>query len=123
MQVALGFDEHVKITMVSRKSTEEVLHIFHVDDVVHQSKSRRIVSAGEIGHLPGRLLGRFGPKLHALGVQSTKRTVMFFSPPTAPRTFIEEDPIEPLRRLAQFRQEMVVIVIIRWSGLREVREE
>ncbi len=123
LQVALGFDEHVEITMVCRKPTEEVLYIFHVDDVVHQAKSRRIVSAGEIGHLPGHLLGRFGPKLHALCVQSAKRTVMFFPPPTAPRTFVQEDPIEPLRRLAQFRQQMVVVVIVGRTGLRKVREK
>src|SRR4029077_1685100 len=123
MQVALGFDEHIKVAVVSCKSTEEVLHIFHVDDVVHQSKSHRIVSAGKIGHLPRPLLGRFGAKLHALRIQSTKRTVMFFSPPTAARTFVEEDSVEPLCGLPQLSKKMIVIIIIGWAGLREVREE
>src|SRR6266850_2474657 len=87
------------------------------------TKRNRTVSAGEIGNLPGHFLRRFGPKLHALCVQSTKCTVMFFPPPTAPRTFVEQDPIEPLRRLPQLRQEMVVIVIVGWTGFRKVREE
>ena len=41
---------------------------------------------------------------------------MFFPPPTAPRTFVEEDPIQPLCRLPQLSQKMIVIVIIGRAG-------
>ena len=57
LEIALGFDEHIEVAMVCRESTKEVLHIFQIDDVVHQAESRRIVAAGEMRHFPSHLLG------------------------------------------------------------------
>src|SRR5688572_28199681 len=49
--------------------------------------------------------------------------MMLFTPPAAARALVEKNPIEPQRRLAEFSQQTVVIVVVRGAGLGEVREQ
>ena len=45
LQIALGFDEDIEIAAVFGKRAEEILDIFHVDDIVDETKARRVVAA------------------------------------------------------------------------------
>ena len=124
VEIALCFDEDIEIATVRRKFAEEVLDVFHVDDVVDQSKSRRVVAAGEVCHFPGDLFRRFGPKLHALRIQTAERAMMLLAPPTSARSFIQQNAIQtPVCISAQFRQQMVIVVIVRRAGLDKIGEE
>ena len=100
VKIALRLDEDVEIAMVRRKFPEELVDVGHVNDVVDQSESGRVIAMGQVCHFLGDLVGRFGPKLHALRIEAAKRAMVLFPPPTTTRTFIQENAIEPLSRTA-----------------------
>jgi hypothetical protein len=42
---------------------------------------------------------------------------MLLAPPTAARAFVQKDAIKPLGCVTQLSQQIIVIVIIGWTGL------
>ena len=93
MEIAFRFDEDVQIAMLLGEFTEKLLDVLHIDDVVDQSESCGVIAMRQVCHFLGDLLGRFGPKLHILGVEPAKGAMVFLAPPTAARALIEKYPV------------------------------
>ena len=94
LQITLGFDEHIEIAAFLSKGAEQVLDILHVDNVVHQTEPRRIVTTRQIGHLASDLVRRLGSELHTLRIQATEGAMVFLAPPTTARSFIQQNAIQ-----------------------------
>ena len=80
-QVGFGLHEHVQVIVTGGESTEQLVDVFQIDNVIDQPEARGVIATGEPVHFLGHLFGRLGAKRHGLRVQPTKRTMMFFAPP------------------------------------------
>ena len=82
-EVALGLDEHFQIKPLRGELREQLVHVLHVDDVVHEAEPGGVVAAREDRELLKDLRGGLGAKLHALRVQPAERTVVLLAPPAS----------------------------------------
>ncbi len=81
LQIALGFDKHIQIAVLGGKPAEQILDIFHIDDVVHQPEPCRIVATRQIRHLASDLFRRLGAEFHTLRIQPAEGAMVLLTPP------------------------------------------